>query len=139
MYFSLSEKIHGEPCYRESGVTSGEAIALVKLDANESRDPSKHNIVHLTLKLRKTLSSYFLGKEGGFSRVEEDFLELVGAEGATSALDPHSTLAQFEKSRAGALVIIAKQRVVNKPRSEKVSISELSKVEKGTRLPRVSK
>ena len=45
MYFSLSEKIHGEPCYRESSVAGGEASALVKLATNESRDSSKHNLM----------------------------------------------------------------------------------------------
>ena len=50
------------------------ANVLVKLDLNETREPSRCILVSSTVRLYKVLRHYFLGKEGDCLREELDFM-----------------------------------------------------------------
>ena len=66
--------------------------------------------MHLTLRLCKGLPYYFfLGKEGRWSKTEEDFLPIGEIEAALSASARCSVLVRLDKSHTDTLVIEAKK------------------------------
>ena len=75
---------------------SGLVSICVKVDLNKKQVSARYNILHFILRLHKELACYFVGKDGNWTKTEEDLSPLVEKESILSISAQQSTFAQNE-------------------------------------------